>query len=99
MTTCAVRAAPLSWKHLRRFGNFSYSYYLVHAFVVILAVRLVISTLAGHGPNLVFWCGIIPIFAASYCAGAALFLCVEKPYSLRQKISVAEPAPAQRLAS
>lgn len=75
-------SALLSWTHLRRFGNISYSYYLVHAYVVLAVLRPLFRLAHGWAADVLFWVCLMPTFALSYCAGAALFLLVEKPYSL-----------------
>lgn len=75
-------SALLSWMHLRRFGNISYSYYLVHAYVVLVLLRPLLGAAHGWTVDVLFWACLVPVFALSYCAGAILFLFVEKPYSL-----------------
>jgi peptidoglycan/LPS O-acetylase OafA/YrhL len=77
-------AVPLSYKYLRWFGNISYSYYLIHGFIVVMCVRGITKLISVESHNVTFWDVLLPVFAASLCAGAALFLCVEKPYSFRQ---------------
>jgi exopolysaccharide production protein ExoZ len=78
-------ARPLSWQPLRWFGNISYSYYLVHGFVVVVALRELILLIGNTSSNLLFWGALSPVFALSCCAGATLFLLVERPFSLEQR--------------
>jgi exopolysaccharide production protein ExoZ len=77
-------AAPLSFKYLRWFGNMSYSYYLIHGFVVVICVRGIIKLISPEASNDMFWLFLLPTFAISLFVGALLFLCVERPYSLRK---------------
>ena len=81
----------LTWSPLRHFGNMSYSYYLVHGFVVVPAARIVVKLAEGHDLDLFFWATMAPIFVLSWVVGAALFLTVEKPWSL------SKPVPAVSL--
>jgi exopolysaccharide production protein ExoZ len=76
-------SVSLSCKYLRWFGNMSYSYYLVHGFVVVLCMRGIVNLIDNEISNIMFWVLLLPIFAASLCAGAILFLYVEKPYSFQ----------------
>jgi exopolysaccharide production protein ExoZ len=89
---------PLSWKYLRWFGNISYSYYLIHAFIVVVCVRGITKFVGAETQNVMFWVALLPVFAAGVCAGAVLFLCVEKPYSFQQRgiHMTAEPVPQAR---
>jgi peptidoglycan/LPS O-acetylase OafA/YrhL len=75
-------SALLSWTHLRRFGNISYSYYLLHGYIVLVLLRPPLVLASGRNVDVLFWACLVPVFALTYCAGAALFLLVEKPYSL-----------------
>ena len=59
-----------------------YSYYLVHAYLVLALLRPLLALTHGQNVDVLFWICLVPVFALSYCAGAALFLLVEKPYSL-----------------
>lgn len=77
----------LAWAPLRHFGNMSYSYYLVHGFVVVPAARIVVKLAASHDLNGFFWVAMIPVFILSCVAGAVLFLTVEKPWSLSKPVS------------
>jgi peptidoglycan/LPS O-acetylase OafA/YrhL len=76
-------AGPLSCKYLRWFGNMSYSYYLIHGFVVVMCVQGVIKLINPEASNDMFWLFLLPTFAVSLFAGALLFLCIERPYSFR----------------
>jgi exopolysaccharide production protein ExoZ len=77
-------ARALSQRYLRWFGNMSYSYYLVHAFAVLLAVHAVFRLLGAARGNLEFWLCLAPTFVLTLCVGGALFLLVEKPYSIER---------------
>jgi len=78
-----VLSQGLAMPALRVLGNISYSFYLVHGFVVVAALRLVLVMFAAADKNLLFWLCLPTVFAIAFCAGAVLFVAVEKPYSLR----------------
>ena len=72
-----------SWTPLRWLGNMSYSYYLLHA-LALKAGFLALSTLlptASYGSWL-FWVLLPPMFVLTLIPTAALFLLVERPFSL-----------------
>lgn len=77
-----IVTTPLSWKYLRLFGNISYSYYLIHGFVVESIARLILYFVGSGLTNWVFWAALLPIFFATVLVGASVFLCIEKPFSL-----------------
>jgi exopolysaccharide production protein ExoZ len=88
----------LSADWLRVLGNISYSFYLIHGFVTVACVRLLAHVLTSlDRPNLIFWATIAPVFFLAFCVGAALFLAVEKPFSLKVRISRATSASSQTL--
>ena len=74
----------LSWRYLRWFGNMSYSYYLVHGFVVLFCLHALFRVFGSNDG--LFWVFLVPVFAFTICGGALLFLFVEKPYSLREGV-------------
>jgi exopolysaccharide production protein ExoZ len=93
-----VLSRMLSADWLRALGNISYSFYLVHGFVTVACVRLLARALASlDRPNIVFWATIGPVFILAFCVGAALFLAVEKPFSLKVRISTATSASSKTL--
>jgi len=72
-----------SWTPLRWLGNMSYSYYLLHG-LALKAAFLALSKLlpaAGYGPWF-FWVLLPPMFFLTLFPTAALFLLVERPFSL-----------------
>jgi peptidoglycan/LPS O-acetylase OafA/YrhL len=75
----------LSWRWLRWFGNMSYSFYLVHAFVVLAGVRAVLRLTGAAAPTVTFWAAMPVVFALAAAAGAALFCGVERPLSLARR--------------
>jgi exopolysaccharide production protein ExoZ len=77
-------ARALSQRYLRWLGNMSYSYYLVHGFAVLVAVHAVFRLLGAAYGNLEFWLCLAPTFILTLCVGGALFLFVEKPYSIER---------------
>jgi peptidoglycan/LPS O-acetylase OafA/YrhL len=73
----------MTWAPLRWLGNMSYSYYLVHGFVVRILMIALGRVLPFGMPDWVFW-GFMPIlYLTTLLASALLFLLVEKPISLR----------------
>lgn len=71
------------WTPLRWLGNMSYSYYLVHGFVVRAAMVALGHLLPGGLPVAVFWLLLPVVFAATLAGSAVLFIGVERPVSLR----------------
>ena len=90
-------ARGFSWTPLRWLGNMSYSYYLLHglalkaAFIAIVGVFGTVPTLPGVW---LFWGLLAPLFAFSLVPSAALFLWVERPFSLAPGQSAAQAGPA-----
>jgi exopolysaccharide production protein ExoZ len=80
----SVLGAFLSWRYLRWFGNISYSYYLVHGFIVVALAREIFRVFTRTDADVLFWSALIPVFLVSFVGGALLFVLVEKRYSLRQ---------------
>ena len=73
-----MTVTPLRW-----LGNMSYSYYLVHGFVV-RAGMVVLARMLPHGmPEWLFWLFMPILFGVTLVASAVLFIAVEKPLSLR----------------
>lgn len=85
----SVAARILSLKPLRWLGNISYSFYLMHGFVVICLSHMVINREGLLAPTTLFWIGLMPTFAACVAVSATLFLLVEKPFSLQHSRSIA----------
>lgn len=78
-----------AWNYLRWFGNFSYSYYLIHGFVlhaVAVAVERIHPTGAAWS-GLQFLALLGVSFASTVVGAAVLFLAVEKPFSLAMQTS------------
>jgi peptidoglycan/LPS O-acetylase OafA/YrhL len=85
-------ACGLAWRPLRWLGNMSYSYYLAHGLVleaVFRALRLVWPGVVGLG-DAAWWVLLVPAFLATLVGSAALFLAVERPFSI---LPAARPAP------
>ena len=73
----------LSWTPLRWLGNMSYSYYLIHG-VTLAGAFMALSVLwpgMRFGPW-TFWGLLAAMFAVTLLPSAALFLLVERPFSL-----------------
>ncbi|TDH61483.1 acyltransferase [Dankookia rubra] len=94
-------ARGLAWRPLRWLGNMSYSYYLVHGLVlevVFHALKLAGPGLAGLG-GAAWWVLLAPAFLATLVGSAALFLAVERPFSILPAGAARRPAPAAGLAA
>jgi peptidoglycan/LPS O-acetylase OafA/YrhL len=86
-------ARTFSWTPVRWLGNMSYSYYLLHG-LTLRAAFLVLATVVPatpHGPF--FFVTLLPVmFAITLLPTTALFLLIERPFSLvRRRARV--PAP------
>ena len=76
-------AAAFSWKPGRWLGNMSYSYYLLHGLVLkgcFLALAVVLPI--RHYDLWLFWALLPAMFGVTLIPTAALFLVVERPFSL-----------------
>lgn len=76
-------AKAFAWTPLRWLGNMSYSYYLLHG-LALKGSFMVLSKLlppTGQQPAL-FWLLLLPMLALTLIASAALFLLIERPFSL-----------------
>ena len=71
-------AGAFSWTPLRWLGNISYSYYLVHAFVLHI-VRLAMFRFIPAPSAAMIWLLLPAAFAATWIGATALFAMVEKP--------------------
>lgn len=68
--------------YLRWLGNMSYSYYLVHGLALKVAVAVLLKFVPTGASN-AFLLGMLPVlFAVSLAPSIALFLLVERPYSI-----------------
>ena len=74
-----------SWTPMRWLGNMSYSYYLVHGLGLKAGFMLLASRLPQVDNELLFFFGAMPfLFALTLLPSAALFLLIERPFSLHQ---------------
>ncbi len=87
-------ASAMTWAPLRWLGNMSYSYYLSHGLLVRACFLALGRVLPDGMPAWAFWAVLPPLFAATLVAGAALFIVVEKPLSLRPRTGGARLAAA-----
>ncbi|CAN7657766.1 acyltransferase [Pseudoduganella sp. LjRoot289] len=90
-------ARGFCWTPLRWLGNMSYSYYLLHGLALkagFLALTMAVAP-APHGA--LFSAAMLPLmFMLTLLPSAALFLLVERPFSLAAPVKTAPPAmPAQ----
>jgi peptidoglycan/LPS O-acetylase OafA/YrhL len=61
----------------------SYSYYLVHGFVVRITMVMLARVLPLGMPDWMFWACMPVLYAATLLTSSVLFVAVEKPVSLR----------------
>ena len=80
-----VVSAIMAWTPVRWLGNMSYSYYLLHAFVIRLIMGVVGRVAGGDMPGFLFWCLMPVVFGGTIVASSLLFVWVEKPFSLRPR--------------
>jgi len=85
-----------SWAPFRYLGNMSYSYYLIHG-LTLQGMAMVWAFFSSHGATGVplFVSALLTGPAATWISSTALFLYVEKPYSLR-KATHSAPADARK---
>lgn len=75
-----------SWTPLRWLGNMSYSYYLLHGLTLKAGFLALYKALpADHQGSWFFWAMLPPMFALTLVPSAALFLLVERRFSLAPK--------------
>lgn len=76
-------ARSFCWTPLRWLGNMSFSYYLLHGLTLKAAFLILPALLPGtsFGPWL-FWVLLPAMFSITLLPTAALFLAIERPYSL-----------------
>jgi peptidoglycan/LPS O-acetylase OafA/YrhL len=94
-------ARGLSWRPLRWLGNMSYSYYLAHGLVLDLAfrtLRLLAPAYGGLG-DAAWWVLLVPALLATLVGSAALFLAVERPFSILPAEAPRRPATGELLAA
>src|SRR5262249_47074239 len=76
---------------LRRLGNISYSFYLLHGIPLhafgLLAGRLHVASFGPQWVWLTFGAALPEVFLFTTAASALLYLCVEKPISLTRRVA------------
>lgn len=78
-----VRA--FSWTPLRWLGNMSYSYYLIHGLALKVAFSLFSAAMPPAAHGALFIGMLLPLmFAITLIPSIALFIMVERPFSLKQ---------------
>lgn len=71
-----------TWSPLRYWGNISYSYYLAHG-ITLKAIAKILERYQSQGHPLVIYCSALLLgLIATWVTGGALYLLVEKPFSL-----------------
>ena len=74
-----------TWTPLRYLGNMSYSYYLIHG-VTLKGISLVLfSILEPVNAPLMFGILLVTSFILTLVTSTFLFMCVEKPMSLKPR--------------
>lgn len=75
--------AAFSWTPLRWLGNMSYSYYLMHGLALKGAFLLLSRLLPPTGQeSSLHWLLFLPMFAITLIPSTALFVLIERPFSL-----------------
>ena len=83
-----------TWTPLRWLGNMSYSYYLVHGLALKGSFLLLSKVLPGLDSGAaVFWLLLPVSFVATLPPSAALFLLIERPFSIKPKPYRAKAVP------
>lgn len=82
-----------SWTPLRWLGNMSYSYYLIHGLALKAGFMLLAFALPTVEHELLFFLAAMPLmFGLTLLPSAALFLLIERPFSLAQPRAAVRPA-------
>ncbi len=83
LSSTAILGRIFSWTPLRWLGNMSYSYYLIHG-LTLKGVALVAHKLIppADGSIMAFLVGLPPAFAMTLLSATALFVLVEKRFSI-----------------
>ena len=85
--------SSFAWTPLRWLGNMSYSYYLLHGLTLKAGFIALSTVLSGASQGAwLFWVLLPPMFALTVVTGAALFLLVERPFSLAPRKAVGGPS-------
>jgi exopolysaccharide production protein ExoZ len=71
---------------LRLFGEFSYSFYLVHNLTIRIGLPLVMAHVSSGIPSRFYWLAMPATFAVCAVAGLGLYAVIERPLSLRQPV-------------
>jgi peptidoglycan/LPS O-acetylase OafA/YrhL len=87
-------ATIFSWTPARLFGNMSYSYYLVHGLPVITLGSILYHILNTPVPEWMVFAALPFVFVISVVPAFLLFVFVERPFSLRPRLTVAMPRAA-----
>ncbi|WP_066265575.1 acyltransferase family protein [Hydrogenophaga palleronii] len=89
----SLLARAFCWTPLRWLGNMSYSYYLIHGLTISAAFLLLSRVLPGvQFGSWFFWAMLAPMFVVTLLPSAALFLLVERPFSLAPQLKRTRPA-------
>lgn len=76
-----------TWTPIRWLGNISYSYYLIHG-VALKAAFLIFSKFHIYELDIISYLGLMSVmFALSIIPAILLYVFVEKPFSLKKRIS------------
>lgn len=86
----------LAWRPIRKMGEISYSYYLIHGLALNGIALVLIKCLPPSGNSQVlFWLVAPCAFGMTLMSATVLFNLVEEPYSLRRTGSSGAPQPSQ----
>lgn len=86
------------WTPLRWLGNMSYSYYLAHSLGLKLGFMVLAKAMPHAGNETLFVAAMLPVmFAVTLIPSAALFLLVERPFSLAAPVKRDVQAAPQQM--
>lgn len=89
-------ARLFSWTPLRWLGNMSYSYYLLQGLVLKISFMALALVLPATAQGLLFFWALMPVmFAITLIPTAALYVLIERPFSLQPVSSGVERAVAR----
>lgn len=85
-----------TWTPLRWLGNMSYSFYLLHGLALKAGFMVLARVVPPTGEQLALhWILLLPMLALALIPSTALFLLIERPFSLTPRSSRAVPELAQ----
>jgi len=89
----------LTWTPMRWLGNMSYSYYLLHGLALKASFMMLSKVVSPSADGAMIFFELIPVmFALTLLPSAALFIFIERPFSLNSKKALNfNPGPENRI--